>query len=148
MWVSTEVLRHGDPVRLQYRIIRNDPEMALEAVGLDEERHDAEFVLGVDPEPLPGLATTLIGQRRGAVARVTIPAERAFGLRRAQLVFEAMRENLPQGVEITPGMPLYTSSGQGVFHLRVVSLTERGAILDGNHPLASYALELDIRLLA
>ena len=96
----------------------------------------------------PPLELALYGLEGGERARIELPPENAFGPRRPELVFEAIRENLPDGTELVPGMPLYANGGErGVFHLMVVELTEKGAILDGNHPLAGRTLHFDIGIL-
>ena len=47
---------------------------------------------------------------------------------------------------IRPGMHLSPGGGEGKFQLKVVSLTERGAMLDGNHPCAGKHLAFDVEV--
>jgi FKBP-type peptidyl-prolyl cis-trans isomerase 2 len=63
-------------------------------------------------------------------------------------VFEAVRENLPEGITLEPGVVLEPGGAAGRFQLRVVALTERGAMLDGNHPLAGKDLDVEVEVLA
>jgi FKBP-type peptidyl-prolyl cis-trans isomerase 2 len=45
-------------------------------------------------------------------------------------------------------MQLSPGGSDGKFRLKVVSLTERGAILDGNHPFAGKHLVFDVEVIA
>ncbi len=85
---------------------------------------------------LPALEAAMEGCQAGDELSVTLTPEQAYGPHRAELVFEAVRENLPWGREIRVGMTLTPGGQRGKFTLRVVGLTKRGAMLDGNHPLA------------
>ncbi|WP_155999689.1 FKBP-type peptidyl-prolyl cis-trans isomerase [Thioalkalivibrio sulfidiphilus] len=124
----------------------------------DETGEDLHPILNLDPgetlrylhgkttPPVPGLAQALQGLEAGFEGVVTIPPVLAFGDYRPELVFEAVRENLPD-VPLEPGQPLYTRGQTGVFSLRVVRLTDKGAILDGNHPLAGRTLRMTVKIM-
>jgi FKBP-type peptidyl-prolyl cis-trans isomerase SlyD len=97
---------------------------------------------------LAAIEAALAGQRQGFATSLTLSPEQGFGAHRPELVFEAIRENLPPGTELKPGMPLYSGTGdRPAFQLRVLRLTERGAMLDGNHPLAGKTLRVDLEVL-
>lgn len=96
---------------------------------------------------LPAIESALVEQGKGFTTSLTLAPEQAFGLHRPELVFEAVRENLPRGAELKPGMPLFSGSGdRPAFQLRVIRLTERGALLDGNHPLAGKTLRVELEV--
>jgi FKBP-type peptidyl-prolyl cis-trans isomerase SlyD len=96
---------------------------------------------------LPPIEAALAGQSVGYKTSLTLQPEEAFGAHRPELVFDAIRENLPPNVDLEPGMPLYSGSGdRPAFQLRVIELTERGARLDGNHPLAGKTLHVDLEV--
>lgn len=105
------------------------------------------YLHGLQAPPIPGLPQAIGGLPEGFTGEVTIPPALAFGEYRPELVFEAVRENLPD-VELQPGMPLYTQGQTGVFSLRVVRLTDKGAVLDGNHPLAGRTLRVNVDVLS
>lgn len=94
---------------------------------------------------LSAVERAIAGRTAGYAVTVGVGAEQAYGARRDELVFEAARENLPPGVQLEPGMTLRSSGGP--FPLRVVSLTERGAMLDGNHPLAGRGLTFQVEVI-
>jgi FKBP-type peptidyl-prolyl cis-trans isomerase SlyD len=97
---------------------------------------------------LPAIEYALAGHGIGHETTLILDPQQAFGAHRPELVFEAVRENLPRDVKLEPGMPLYSGSGdRAAFQLRVVRLTERGAVLDGNHPLAGKTLRVDLQVL-
>ncbi len=96
---------------------------------------------------LPALEAALEGRQAGDELRVTLTPEQAYGPHRPELVFEAVRDNLPPGQEIRVGMTLTPGGQRGKFSLKVVGLTERGAMLDGNHPMAGRTVTWEIRIL-
>ena len=96
---------------------------------------------------LPALEATLEGRRAGDVLRMTLTPEQAYGPHRPELVFEAVRDNLPPGQALRVGMTLTPGGQRGKFSLKVVALTERGAMLDGNHPLAGRTVTWELRIL-
>lgn len=96
-------------------------------------------------ELLPKLEQALEGAEVGEQRRITLTPEDAFGNRRPELVFEAIRDHLPPG-ELKEGMSFAPGGQQGKFTLRVLKVTERGALLDGNHPLAGKTLTWEIHI--
>lgn len=96
---------------------------------------------------LPGLESALEGRRAGDALRVTLTPEQAYGPHRPELVFEAVRDNLPPGQALCVGMTLTPGGQRGKFSLKVVALTERGAMLDGNHPLAGRTVTWALHIL-
>ncbi|OOC10711.1 FKBP-type peptidyl-prolyl cis-trans isomerase [Thioalkalivibrio halophilus] len=146
---SDRCVRNGDHVHLRYSI-RPEGELPLNTAGLDADEHEIRLRIGTETPPLPGLDEAVLGLATGQPEELEIPAARAFGERRPELVFEAVRDNLPADVRLEPGLPLYTGdeSGRRAWQLRVVELTERGALLDGNHPLAGHPLRIRATVLA
>lgn len=114
---------------------------------LDDGSNSTTFTFGRG-ELLAGLERRLEGKEAGWSESFTLEVEEAYGPHRPELVFEAVRDNLPEGMDIQPGMNLYPGGSEGKFQLRVLSLTENGAMLDGNHPLAGKRLSFEVRLIA
>lgn len=96
---------------------------------------------------LPALEAALEGRRAGDALRVTLTPEQAYGPHRPELVFEAVRDNLPPGQALRVGMTLTPGGQRSKFSLKVVALTERGAMLDGNHPLAGRTVTWALHIL-
>lgn len=99
-------------------------------------------------EVIFGLEALLHDRPAGYRGKHRIGAEHAYGAHRPELVFEAVRENLPAGLALAPGVILEPGGADGRFQLKVVALTERGAMVDGNHPLAGKDLDVDVEVLA
>lgn len=97
-------------------------------------------------EVIDGIDRAVVGRRAGERWSFVCPPENAYGLRRPELVFEAVRENLPPGVKLEPGVII--ESGGARFPLKVIEVTQRGARLDGNHLLAGKTLHFDLEILA
>ncbi|MCG6657792.1 hypothetical protein HOP52_08500 [Halomonas campisalis] len=97
---------------------------------------------------LPTLETQLLGRQAGDTLSVTLTPEQAYGPHRPELVFEAVRDNLPTDREIEVGMTLTPGGQRGKFSLKVVALTDRGAMLDGNHPLAGKTVTWQLQILS
>lgn len=113
---------------------------------LDDGQKPFTFVCGKG-QAIAGLERALEGKERGYRGAFDVAPEDAYGIHRPELVFEAVRENLPEGMDIQPGMNLSSGGSDGRFQLKVVALTERGAVLDGNHPLAGKRLAFDVEVL-
>lgn len=129
----------GDRVTLRCRVTDSAGEV------LDEGARPLVFVCGKG-QVLAGLEEQLKGKEPGFLGRIELACEQAYGPYRKELVFEAVRGNLPAGLDIQPGMVLSPGGGAGKFDLRVLSLTERGAMLDGNHRFAGKNLIFDVEV--
>lgn len=128
-------------VTAEYRLLDQD------GVLLDESSNEEplRYVHGTG-KLLPALEEQLEGLAMGDKRDITLPPEQAFGHHREELVFEAVRDNLPENVTLEPGMVLTPGGQQGKFQLRVLELTEKGAMLDGNHPYAGKTLTWQLQI--
>ncbi|MCM2287638.1 MAG: FKBP-type peptidyl-prolyl cis-trans isomerase [Sulfuritalea sp.] len=114
---------------------------------LDDGSKPLVFVCGRQ-QLIAGVEARLMGREPGYRGQVELSPEDAYGPHRPELVFEAVRENLPPELDLQPGMQLSPGGSEGRFKLNVVALTERGAMLDGNHPLAGKHLIFDVEVIA
>ena len=131
----------GCKVTLRCQVASSDGEV------LDDGSKPLVFVCGKQ-QVIAGLEDQLKGKKPGFQGRIELSPDQAYGPYRHELVFEAVRENLPANLDIRPGMYLSPGGGEGKFQLKVVSLTERGAMLDGNHPFAGKHLVFDVEVIA
>ena len=100
--------------------------------------HDVHYLHGYG-QLVPGLERALEGQVAGATLEVTVPPEDGFGERDAQRTMRVPCDQLPEGSE--PGSTVHASlPNGGVIPLQVLSVEERTATLDANHPLAGRTL--------
>lgn len=113
---------------------------------IDAGEQSIHFTVG-QGEVIAGIESAVIGLGTGDRVWFVCPPEQAYGPHRPELVFETIRENLPPGRELAPGMTLEPGGGSGRFQLKVLELTENGARLDGNHPLAGLTLQFDLEVI-
>ncbi|MBT8334458.1 MAG: FKBP-type peptidyl-prolyl cis-trans isomerase, partial [Deltaproteobacteria bacterium] len=87
------------------------------------------------------------GMEVGETKDVTIPAERAYGERKDELVIIAPVEQIPPGLKPEIGQMLEVGGASGdILKMRVVELDEKNITLDANPPLAGQNLTFQIEL--
>lgn len=138
--MSTPIM-DGSRVTLHCRVF--DAAGAL----LDDGSKPLVFVCGRE-QLIAGVEEKLKGRTPGYRGQIQLTPEQAYGPHRPELVFEAVRENLPPDLDLQPGMRLNPGGSDGRFKLNVLALTERGAMLDGNHPFAGKHLVFDVEVIA
>lgn len=136
----TTQITEGCRVTLRCRVADSAGEV------LDDGSKPLVFVCGKQ-QVIAGLEERLKGKQQGFRGRIELSPDQAYGSYRPELVFEAVRENLPENLNIQPGMQLSPGGSEGKFQLKVLSLTKRGAILDGNHPCAGKHLAFDVEVI-
>lgn len=131
---------NGVVVSLQYTLTDSKGEVLESSVGEEPLAY-----LHGEGEIVPGLEKALEGQGMGFKAKVTVPAAEAYGERDEEGVFEAPKDELPEGLE--EGEEIYgeDEDGEGI-SFTVVKLTEKGAVLDMNHPFAGMDLTFDVEI--
>lgn len=103
------------------------------------------FTVG-EGDALAGIERAVAGHRAGERLQFVCRPEDAYGPYRSELVFEAPSANLPAELELAPGAMLSPGGSDGRFHLKVLEVTQNGARLDGNHPLAGKTLFFDLEI--
>jgi len=127
-------------------------------VSLDITMYDAQgILLEHSEEPLvylhghddlfPRVEEALAGKEVGARVALQLEPEDAFGDYDPALVMLMPLDNLGQGVEV--GMRVEGDGGEGTTGriFTITDIAEGMAVLDGNHPLAGFALRFDITVL-
>jgi FKBP-type peptidyl-prolyl cis-trans isomerase SlyD len=127
-------------------------------VSLDVTMYDAQgILLEHSEEPLvylhghddlfPRVEDALAGKEAGARVALQLEPEEAFGDYDPSLVMLMALDDLGEGVEV--GMRVEGDGGEGdagrIF--TITDIAEGMAVLDGNHPLAGFALRFDITVL-
>lgn len=113
--------------------------------GTSRDGEPLSFSVGSD-EVIAGLSEAVTGMEVGDTARVSIPAEHAYGPRDAKLLMDVPREVVGDHAE--PGDPIRTElNGQPVV-LWLVAVNGDTATLDANHPLAGETLTYDLELMS
>lgn len=95
---------------------------------------------------IPGLEKALEGLAVGAQPSVDVAAAEGYGEKNPDLVFEAPREHFPPDMDLKAGSRVYAEGPEGPVSFSVVRLTDKGALLDANHPLAGKRLHFDVEI--
>lgn len=109
------------------------------------ERSDEPLVyLHGHDDIFPRVEAALLGKEAGARVELQLEPEEAFGDYDPALVLLMPLDNLGEGVEV--GMRVEGDGGQGTAGriFTITDIAEGMAVLDGNHPLAGFALRFDI----
>ena len=112
------------------------------------EREPLEFTLG-SGQVIPGFDSAVEGLSEGESVKTTIECDNAYGKRNEDLVLEAPRANIPDGVELEVGKRLQARSQEGqVTRVVITKITDETVTLDANHPLAGQDLTFEIELVS
>jgi FKBP-type peptidyl-prolyl cis-trans isomerase SlyD len=113
---------------------------------LEQSEEPLVYLHGHD-DVFPLVEEALAGKEAGARVELQLEPEEAFGDYDAELVLLMPLEELGEGVEV--GMRVEGDDGEGASG-RIFTITDIAdgmAVLDGNHPLAGFALRFDITVL-
>lgn len=95
---------------------------------------------------IPGLEKALEGAEAGFKSKVTVAPAEGYGEKNPEAIFEAPKEHFPPDMKLELGARVYADGPNGPITLTVVKLTETGAVLDANHPLAGKTLHFDVEI--
>ena len=95
---------------------------------------------------IPGLEQALEGAAAGFKSKVTVAPAEGYGEKNPEAIFEAPKEHFPPDMKLELGARVYADGPNGPVTLTVVKLTETGAVLDANHPLAGKTLHFDVEI--
>jgi FKBP-type peptidyl-prolyl cis-trans isomerase SlyD len=93
-----------------------------------------------------GLEDALVGLEVGATVNVTLPPEKAYGLRNEQLQQRVPIKHLLKKGKIRAGDVVQVSTEQGQRSVTVLKVGRHSADIDSNHPLAGQELTFDIEV--
>jgi FKBP-type peptidyl-prolyl cis-trans isomerase 2 len=105
-----------------------------------------EFTIG-SRQVIPGFEQAVIGLEPGESVTVRVPALKAFGAYRPEMVQSVHPSQLPDGMEPEVGQQLQIPRSDGQpFLVRVTEVSDASITLDANHPLAGQDLTFNVRL--
>lgn len=134
--------KRGDAVRIHYTGKLDDGTV----FDSSREREPLEFTLG-EGRIIPGLEAAVEGMAEGESTEAEIPAERAYGPRRDDLLVQVDRDRLPSEIEPQPGLQLQMRTPEGqLMPVTVARVEEDVVVMDANHPLAGQDLTFELEL--
>jgi peptidylprolyl isomerase len=111
-----------------------------------KERDPLEFTLG-SGRVIPGFEAAVKEMEVGQCKTITIPADKAYGQRRDDLMIPIERKDLPQGLDPEVGQKLQIQKANGQMSIVTVTEVNEGTItIDANHPLAGKDLTFELEL--
>jgi FKBP-type peptidyl-prolyl cis-trans isomerase 2 len=97
---------------------------------------------------VPEFENAVTGMEVGGRKTVTIPPEKAFGLRHQDLIVDFKRSEFPGKIEMFLGKRIDLHGRNGLnLSVKIVSIDEETVRVDANHPLKGETLIFDIELL-
>lgn len=129
-------VQSGDTIRIHYTGKLEDGTV----FDASPEDRPLEFTVGED-EVIPGLEEGVIGMSEGETKTIVVPPEGAYGPRSSDKLFELDRRRVPGGFSLELGqqMQMFRADGMPIM-VSVVSVSEKGYMMDCNHPLAGKTL--------
>lgn len=135
-------VKSGDTAKVHYTGTLDDGTV----FDSSREREPLEFQVG-SGQLIAGFDEAVVGMSLGETRAINIPAEKAYGPHREELVIAVDRRQFPQGINPEVGQQLQTEDNQG--HPLIVTVTAIDGdqvTLDANHPLAGKNLNFEIEL--
>ena len=136
--------KHGDTVKVHYTVKLDDGTVFYSTVGRDP----VQFRIGTGEVTPLGVEQAVVGMNPGEWKTVKVPADKAYGLHREEMVMVLNRDKFPAHPELEVGQQVQTrqDGGQTVAG-KVADISESSVTLDTNHPLAGKDLIYDIQLI-
>jgi FKBP-type peptidyl-prolyl cis-trans isomerase 2 len=134
--------RGGSHVRVRYR-----GTLARHSFAKNNRGKTAEFTIG-EHRVLRGVEEAVVGMREGETKSVLIPAAKAYGRHRSELVTTIRKSRFPRDLEPETGKWTFMETRKGRrMRVRIHGVTDTTVILDANHPLAGRDLKFELELL-
>jgi FKBP-type peptidyl-prolyl cis-trans isomerase 2 len=135
-------VKHGDTIKVHYTGTLNDGTIFDDSL----TRDPLQFKVG-DNALIAGFEEAVLGMNTGEWKTVKIPADKAYGRHREDLVVAADLKMLPPDIKPVVGQQLQISQENATpLIVSVIEITKSKVILDANHPLAGKDLTFQINL--
>ena len=140
---SAQVVKSGDTVKVDYTGKLTDGTVFDSSVG----KTPLEFTVGTGAV-IEGFDAAVLGMKVGETKTVTIPPDKAYGERSADMIVTVNRSQLPQDIVPVVGGQLQvmaqgSSGGQTVV---ITEVTDTTITVDANPPLAGKTLVFEIKM--
>lgn len=134
--------KKGDSVKIHYTGTLEDGTVFDSSAGRDP----LSFTLG-SGQVIVGFEEAVLGMVTGDKKKVTIPAQKAYGEKNAEMVIEVPRNQVPPDLnpEVDQKLQMGGPNGELVV-VTVLEVNDEVVILDANPPLAGKDLTFDLEL--
>ncbi|MDX1611173.1 MAG: peptidylprolyl isomerase [Candidatus Thermoplasmatota archaeon] len=135
--------QEGDKVRVHYTGTLPDGSTFDSSV----DRDPLEFTLG-QGQMIPGFEELVLGLEPGQSKTETLPAEKAYGPHREDLVRKVSKEQLAADFDLEEGDRIRLQPPQGgqPMDALITEIQDKEVFLDLNHPLAGEDLTFEVEL--
>jgi len=134
----------GDTVKVHYTGRLDDGRV----FDTSKEREPIALTVG-EEAVIQGFEEAVTQMQPGETKTVTIPAEKAYGPHRPDLVVSVARAEFPPEIQPEVGQRLQLRQKEGrVTEVRVTDVSDQKVKLDANHPLAGHDLTFDLELVS
>jgi peptidylprolyl isomerase len=137
-------VKNGDKIKVHY----HGKLVSGETFDSSAGREPLAFEVG-SGAVIKGFDDGVTGMAVGDKKTIQIPFLEAYGAHNPEMVIEMPKDRFPADMEVTMGMPLHMSDGQGrQFQVTVIEIKDTAVMLDANHPLAGKDLIFDLELVS
>jgi peptidylprolyl isomerase len=134
--------KNGDTVKINYTGKLEDGTI----FDTSSDHEPIQFTIGTN-QVITGLEQAVIGMDTGETKTSKIPADKAYGPHRKEMVVEVDRKEIPDNIKLEIGQHLQIpQKNKKSIIVRVAEISEEKVTLDANHPLAGKDLTFDIEL--
>jgi len=134
--------KQGDRVKVHYTL----KDAKGQVIESSKETTPIEFTIG-EGKVIPGFEKGILGSTVNESKTITIPPDEAYGPRDEKKVFDFERNKASADFDPRVGdtIRMHRPDGKSV-PVTVVAITEKGFLMDANHPLAGKELIFDLEL--
>jgi len=135
--------KHGDTVKVHYTGKLEDGTVFDSSI-----KHDPlQFTIS-EGKLIQGFEQAVVGMNPGESKTTKVPADKAYGPHREEMVLEVDRKEFPEHLKPKVGEQLQVRHAEGqTIVVMVTDVSESSVTLDANHPLAGKDLTFDIQLI-
>lgn len=135
--------KRGDTVKVHYTSKLADGTVFDTTI----DRNPMLFTIGMG-QVIPGFEQAVVGMNLGESRTSKVPAEKAYGPYRKEMVVEVDRNLFPVHLEPEVGQQLELGEEDGEpIEVTVTDVSASSVTLDANHPLAGKDVVFDIQLI-
>ena len=134
--------KNGDTVKVHYTGKLEDGTVFDSSTNRDP----LQFTIG-EGRVIPGFEQAVVGMNPGESKTTKVPADKAYGPHRKEMVLVVDRNQLPVDLKPKIGQQLQSRQADGgTMRVTVTDVSESSVTLDANHPSAGKDLTFDVQL--